>query len=519
MKKYFYLILLFPLSFVQAQAVDLPLDHWAYEILERFHTRGYIHDIKQIDRPYTRMHAASQLEELIHYYHDHTESLDKIEQAAVIRLSIEFSDELKILGISAVNGQKEKHLYSWYDKSRQVHFDAVIGFEHYNKDKSDNGAWWKGQYGGILRGYIGKFAFYSDNRIIGEKGRGPYIKHYNPDIGYPQNASKDGMMAIRDKSISYLSYSHGVFRIKFGRDQLFWGPSHWGSLVLSNNAPAFDMIHLTANIGQSQFSWFHGELRSGRGRKWLTGHRLSLKIKQKWDLGICETLIYGGRSVEQAYLNPVMPFLIAEHTLGDRDNLGIGFDITYSGIRNVKLYTEIFIDDLSSPEKLFDDSWDSKVAYTIGMFAVNPLKIRNADFRFEYTKIKPYVYSHIYSLNIYEHYNSSLGYHLQPNSDALHVQFRKYFSFSWWMSLYYTASRQGEGDRNQSHRENSEYMLSFLDGIVTSYKSFEVTNYWEIKRDAALIIKIGIREYKNIEKVPDKNKQFFYAETGFVFNW
>ena len=121
-------------------------------------------------------------------------------------------------------------------------------------------------------------------------------------------------------------------------------------------------------------------------------------------LGATETVIYGGRNLEPAYLNPLMLYHIAEHHLGDRDNNNLAFDLAFTRIPNVTLYGEWFIDDMTST-KLWSNYFGNKFAWVFGGLWADPLKLKNVDLRVEYTRISPYVYTHWDSLNIYTHYD------------------------------------------------------------------------------------------------------------------
>jgi hypothetical protein len=40
----------------------------------------------------------------------------------------------------------------------------------------------------------------------------------------------------------------------------------------------------------------------------------------------------------------------------------------------------------------------------------------------EYVHIEPFVYSHRYAVNTYEHFDALLGYPIGPNADRLHAE-------------------------------------------------------------------------------------------------
>jgi hypothetical protein len=83
-------------------------------------------------------------------------------------------------------------------------------------------------------------------------------------------------------------------------------------------------------------------------------------------IGIQDAVVYANRVMEPAYFNPVLPVLVSQHSLGDRDNVEFGVDAAYERIRSVKLYGEFFLDDFTSPWGIFSNEWGNKLAFTAG---------------------------------------------------------------------------------------------------------------------------------------------------------
>ena len=112
--------------------------------------------------------------------------------------------------------------------------------------------------------------------------------------------------------------------------------------MLSSENPLFELFKLKFKFNRFQFTSFHGSLHSDVGTKYLAGHRLELMLCPKLYLSGSEAVVYGDRNVEFAYLNPIMPYHVAEHHLGDKDNNTMAFDVTAFPIKNHKLYVACY---------------------------------------------------------------------------------------------------------------------------------------------------------------------------------
>ena len=81
----------------------------------------------------------------------------------------------------------------------------------------------------------------------------------------------------------------------------------------------------------TNFEYFHGSLNyksideihtdNKKLEKFIAGHRIQYKPTDKFKFSISEIVVYGNRSPELGYLNPISFFWAQEHNLGDLDNI------------------------------------------------------------------------------------------------------------------------------------------------------------------------------------------------------
>ncbi len=65
--------------------------------------------------------------------------------------------------------------------------------------------------------------------------------------------------------------------------------------------------------------------------------------------------------------------------------------------------------------------YSNKIAYQLGTYLYEPANIRNLSLIFEYTKIRPFVYTHVNPKNTYTSYTEILGNSIGPNADELRL--------------------------------------------------------------------------------------------------
>ncbi len=271
-----------------------------------------------------------------------------------------------------------------------------------------------------------------------------YLQHnYEPYMGYPYDLLGDdgrtwGFFKARTdwQAMPY-------FKISGGYDYITYGPARHNKLTLRGGDFYWSAIQDTSeyawikrpvptpfmgfdlNLDFISYSQYAMQLKNQKDyRKYLHAHRLGFNISDNFNIGLTETIVYGEgkdepRSMEAIYVVPFVPYLFAQHYVGDKDNAAMSADFSWKLFNRFEIYGELFIDDLNTITSFFDDSWwGNKWATSIGI-AIDSAKIGmfNWDYNFEYTRIEPWVYTHHKGPgNDYSHFGNSLGSDLGPNS-------------------------------------------------------------------------------------------------------
>jgi hypothetical protein len=436
------------------------------------------------------------------------------------QLKGEFHEELLTLQVSTDPKFYERHLFTRKGETAGIHADLYFDEQLTIKTKNQ----YKDQeitsyttLGGFIRGKIKKrlgFYLYVKNTL--HKGEDITEENFDPSMGVPITIS--GKNAYSDDATAYFIWGLPWFQLEFGRNKAQWGPGYRGSLMLSLNNPRFDMLRLKFQLKRFQFTSIHGKLSSGPGPKYIAAHRLEVQLLPWLLVGASESLIYGGREIESAYLNPIMPYHVAEHHLGDKDNNCLGLDVTAFPFINHKLYFELFIDDFTTAENPFT-YYGNKFAFLTGWRWTAPMNLSCTDLILEYARIEPFVYTHKDEINVYTNYDKPIGHWLGPNSDDLFLRSQVYISRYLTYTLSIERIRHGDGDINTPHDDSMGKRKSFLSGTVETIWSWGLGGTVQIWRDTFLSFNYHYLTTQNVELVPNTNSQDHQFKIRFYANY
>lgn len=380
------------------------------------------------------------------------------------------------------------HLASWYfDSTFTASIQPVYGLDVIDLDRDNRTI---KQFAGGLRfegSYGQRFHYLLDFRDYTESGNGPYVSRsqlYSDQWAFVGMNGKNSISY--NTSESFLQYAGDDLSLAAGRGRFQWGPGHFGSLFLNSKMPPFDYVRFDAVLESKHssaavyYTFLHGWLESniiaeslyvnpgGRARtldapKYFSAQRLELRPRANVMIGLSQGVVYGDRGVQLGYLTPVSFLYSIQHANNDKDNMVLGFDGVWRPVAGVKLYAEAFFDDISV-SKLTTNDGGNKNAVTVGAHVVpRQTLLRHFDARVEYTRIRPFVYSHIFSTNVYTHWTSSMGYSLQPNSEFLTAEVRGHF---YPLELGLRVTRQNHGE-NTAGRNVGGDIYSPLYGDTT----------------------------------------------------
>lgn len=553
---YFIVIVGFAINSSFSQVENVPLNHPVYTFLKEMKVKRIISNINEDLPNLSRFEVKKFLESI-----DSKKSeLSSTEIKLLNRYEAEFYESMNVdtttyffhpekkfsTSLSEVFSDKVKYLYAYREKNANV-FMELFGHVYYGqtlKPEVNNSTLFDG--GTRIRGTLFNHLGYNFTLIKGgASGKREVSELIQPRLLYSfkwiENSENIGNY---DFTTGYIKYHTQPVEdmnlsIQIGREQKTAGYGYSSKLVLSGDNPPLDFIQFNFDYGILNFTSIHastvGEFKlnmNERFTKYWAFNRLKLKFENLFDFGIGESIVYSGRGLELAYLTPVGFYKFIEHSIQDRDNANLFLDFQSAFIKNLEIQATFFLDEdiLSNLQEL--DKYTNKTAYELGAYWYQPFSINDLSLILEYTRIRPYVYTHFDSMNVYSSFGKNLGHRIGPNADELYS--RLSYNLNDWIRLnfVYTHIRRGEnvfddegnlvknvgGDIYLSHGYNPvNTTAKFLDGIRINNDVFEFGMRIEPARDFIFDI---IYNYNIESNITSGIKDYFsYGFIRFTLNY
>jgi hypothetical protein len=215
---------------------------------------------------------------------------------------------------------------------------------------------------------------------------------------------------------AYLKDAFGPIQVEAGRDRFWWGPGRFGTLLVSSAGEPFDVLAICATAWRVRARYLTTVLSPEDGI-YLSAHSLSFRLPLRTVVAVSEAVVYYRNSFpELQYVNPLVPYYLAEHNLRQDDNTLWDFSLVTLPGAGIRLYGELLIDDVqyerSAPAP-------DKLGGIAGFQVSDPLGLPDSDLRCEYTRLNKWVYTHRDSYNRYARAEVPIGDPLGPDSDRL----------------------------------------------------------------------------------------------------
>ena len=510
----------------ESQMENVPVSNQVYEFLNRMGVKGILPAYSNAMIPLSR----KEVGELLFLVDSSSAKLSSAETAFLAKFKREFNREIdpakeenSALFRTWFSGanyiENEKYLYDYRDSSVALYIEFLgsLDYRTISGDSYGSTSTTLEQHGGRIRGTfkerLGFFLQGTDGTVFGDKS----FAMTDPALR-GNNKLKEGKSSNFDFTEAYLRADLTWFNLEFGKERTLFGNGYSDQLMLSDNAPAFDLLKLDVHYKAIRYLFLHGSLVQDSAafpgtlpgepeprNKYIAMHRLQISLWDFLNFGASEMTIYQRTTPEWAYLNPINFYKSAEHAQGDRDNSFINFDLELYPLNNLKLYMGLLIDDIDF-SKVGTTWWGNELGMQAGVFLTEPLGLSNLDAVVEYTRIEPYVYSNRTDGLAYTNNNLSLGDRIGPNSDQwfLQLQFRPLPSLRAWLG--YSGVRHGDnivengvvtknvgGNVLQGHRDGDSEEAPFLDGRLLRYDIVQLRAAFEPVNN---LIIYGTYEYR-----------------------
>lgn len=523
------LVLIFGISVCAfGQAEEVPVYHPVYTFLKRMEVQGKIerfHDailplsrkdvgrfllaLKELEATLTDAERGFLEDYLFEFQFDITGSLSSFHTL------IESEDSTFGNALANTFSNKEKYLYAFADSTLSFFVNGLVTLDARRitgdalaKEHSEYF-----QFGGRIRGTIyNKLGYYLQGTNAQFWGSRELLER-DKFIGQTTTVYV-GDARNFDMSEGFVRYDGGMISAGIGTERLLWGNGYAQKMIVSDLVRPFPFLRLDAEYKSLKYTFIHGWLLGTSGQlvfhlpsdtsayyieptnadKYIAAHRIEFSFPGLFDIGGQEMVIYSNRSVDLAYLTPVIVLESAQRARGERDNTLWAFDIQTHFIAGLELSGTLLMDDIHFAD-FFKPRYFNKNAYQLGLCLTDPLFLPNATLKVQWTRVEPFTYGHDRSRdNTYSSLGALLGSDIGPNADNWYLSAGYYPLRNLSVEVNVTLVRHGEnyrdslgqlvnvgGDFLQPHRSTDPLDREFMAGRVVKSSTVEVMATYEIR--------------------------------------
>ena len=445
----------------------IPLDNPAYDYLNRLQERGLLGKLVIGLRPYTRLQVLEAIRAQDHSY------LSDMELSWLGRLE----EECLVDIVPAKDAEKD-------EKTMVIargEANAYLRNERPDRQDTEIGASFGGRFGRVVY----------DFRVLHAPhllGYSDTTNHRDPNVKIPL---EEGLIRPME---GYLKadyrFMDGKYsaEILFGRMSRNWSPSLDGSLIMNGDMMGIDQLALSLRSSRFVLTHFIAQLDGMNYRpdqnspyihanRFLTAHRLDIKVRDNIRFGVTETVVYGGedKNFDMALMNPITSYrLVAIQAKGDHaNNTWLCFDGHWQVNRTLGLWGQWLIDDLLRSEQ-YQDRW----AMELGGRVRNVFFLDNSTLTFNYGYATSFVYNTFYPPERYLFYGRHVGSSLGNDYNQVSARFRYFLNPELDMGLDVSITEHGQ-----------QRVAGSLDEFQGSVGLEHPTSPVETRKEAALNIR------------------------------
>lgn len=556
MKRTFPLFIILSIKLF-AQQENIPIDHNIYTFLKEMKVKKIISEIHDDNPNISRAEAKKFLEEI----DSKKNLLSTTEKKLLKKFQDEFYDEtadstntMQFLGHSEIFSKnmldifsdKIKYIFAYREEKANLYLE-MLGRALYGQNIKpainnsillDIGFRLRGtlfnKLGYNLTVQKGAVAGSISNATIFDPRLKYNFKFYENIENVSNYDFTEGYLRYYTQPVENMDLSFQI-----GREKIKLGYGYGSKLVLSGDHPYLDFIRMNFKYGIISFSSLHattvGEFHEDRTlnyTKFYAYNKMKFSFKDLFEAGIGEAIIYTGRGIDLAYLNPFAFYKFEEMSLQDRDNGVLFIDFQSDFLKNLELQATFFLDEniLSHLQDL--ELYSNKTAYQAGIFWYSPFSIKDLSVVVEYTKIRPYVYSHVNIKNSYTAHGQLLGHRIGPNADEIYARTSYNLNERLRINFEYQHVRSGEniydavgnlvfnagGDPFIAHRDGIDANhIKFLDGERINHNIFTINLKYEPFREMYFDLIYNYTVEKNLTKEKKSYSSYAYLKMTLEF--
>jgi len=474
---------------------NIPLDSWVYGVVDELHCMGLFTSLHKNVKPYTRGEIAALVLEINLKQKERDLRLSDSQLWLLHKLNSEFRFELEELYYKKQKKDEDQTILR-YGTCPVAHATLAEGDSSYGRLQT--------RFETSLQ--FGKRFVLKDRVVIDTKA--------DKERRYKGEEWKHHLTGVLDEAYTNIDLKY--FHLLLGRDHIRWGPGKDDVLLLSGHIPPFDMIKIEGGVGSFKLIYFATKLDDWvsdygfRTKRYLSGHRINLKLKFGVEMGISEVVLYGGkdRLPEAYYLNPLLPYYGEQYNRDSDDNILWSFDMALSVFKNKELYFELLVDDFQ-----YDfESEPHQTGFQMGLNYAEPFGWMRSYINLEYTKINNWVYGQNKPWNVYTYHGWGMGSILGPDADRWSFELIYHFSKNIDLAFLQEYRRKGEGRITIPQTPAVPSSKKFPSGIVEYTNQHKFVLSYQPNANLKLDLSAEYNKIKNVEnKSGEKEDTFVFG--------
>ncbi len=499
-----------------------------YDFIDELTNKGII-DVNSAIKPYSRKQIASWLLSA-----KQDPSLTKRQLKELSFYLKDFNKELTI----GKNFDKRWDVLYHNDSLFKLSINGILGGQFFNNGKNTEYHRWGGaEFFGSVGKHLGIYGSLRDNHESHFFGGPEYITR-RPGAVYKGDYSDKDYSETRGG----ITYSWKWGSLGLHKDHIQWGSGYSQSVIMSGRTPSFGFISFKMSpVKWFDFNYIHGWLvsevidstrsynvfngqREVYANKFIAANMFTVRPCPKLNISFGNSIIYGDTDFNPTFLVPFLFYKSADHTYNSWDNwvghnAQMYIDISSRQIKNLHLYTSLFIDEISINNLFNKESQSNDIAWKIGGRITDI--VPNTSLTAEYTLIRPLVYQHFVPTVNFKSNLYAMGSYILDNSDELYLSARYKPIRGLDIIASYTYVRKGkdyqeifdngEMDEHPEINQDQEEIrrgLPFMNEVRYKNSNFCLKTQYQIINDAFVFIEYQYNSYDGEDQEKYANPYF-----------
>ncbi|MEM9052225.1 MAG: hypothetical protein AAGC47_09260 [Bacteroidota bacterium] len=528
MRKILLLLSLLSFQLLSGQTIYEPTGNSVYRYIDEMAAAGHI-SINTFAKPFSRKQIANWLVEV-----------DSVRSELTTRQTDQLDFFLKDYGKELRVGKdwdRRTDLFFYSDSVFELTVNPIIGG---SVALNENGSRVWRRIGGEFFASADGFGFYGslrDNNVTEVLATPQYLTIKQ---GENYKAISEENRSDFNEAIGGISYQWKWGDVAVMKDRLIWGNTVRHANIFSGKAPSYAMLNYRLYpVKWLEFQYIHGwlvseELDSARTYLTPNGNRRIymnkniaanyLTIKSKWDVDFTfgNSIVYSDNGINPVYFIPFMFFKSVDHTYSGTGSNELGqnaqlfFDVSTRAIKNVHLYTSLFVDEVSLSNFWDSDAQTNIMSLKMGGTWFNVLP--DVHLSAEYTRTQPWTYRHQIESTTFASNQYNLGHYLGENADEVYgsIEYIPLKNLRFKAGAWY--SRKGDPHVYEIVNGNANVTgLQFMERVDWSQLGLTFSAQWEVLNGAVVFLELLYQDTDGNETYTPEylSGQIISAEGGF----